>query len=654
MDNLTLVVALLAAAVVTVTLLRRLQLPDVVAYLLVGLAAGPAGFALVEDTQQILHLAEYGIVFLLFSLGLEFSIPRLLALRRIVLGAGPIQVLGIGGLVSILMHLLGFAPAVALVTGGALALSSTAIVIRELIARGEVNTRYGRGATGILLFQDLAAVIMLVLLPALALPDGNPLTESALMLGKSVLLFAGIYVAGKWMLPPLLAETVRTRSSEVFLMTALLLALLAAWVTQALGLSMALGAFLAGMMLGESQFRHQIEADIRPFRDLLLGLFFISVGMLVDPGLVMAHWYWIFLAALALLLTKGLLISLLLRALGGTGESAARSGIVLAQAGEFGFVLITLAVQHQLVTTEQAGLVISIIVVTMALTPMLVRHSEACAQALMARLRTRKAPTPDPAEPPADDHDHVILCGYGRVGQILGRYFNRFDLPWLAIDADLVRVEEASAAGEHILFGDASHNGILVKSGIHQASLLVITFEDTRLAGKILHSVRQLRADIKVLVRTRDETHLETLHEAGATEVVPETLEASLMLASQALLLLDRPFDEVLNTLRQSRRERYQLLRGYYHGENFPRIDSEGNPYQLLRAITVDEQSRCTDRRLDDTGLNELDLEVKEIKREGHSISEPGPDFELHTGDIVIVYGPLKTLEKAEHKLLGG
>lgn len=653
MDNLTLVVALLAAAVVSVTLLRRLQLPDVVAYLLVGLAAGPSGFALVDDTERILHLAEFGVVFLLFSLGLEFSIPRLVALRHIVLGAGPVQVLGIGALVGGVMHLLGFSPGVALVTGGAMALSSTAIVIRELIARSEVNTRYGRAATGILLFQDLAAVIMLVLLPTLAASDGDPLIASGFMLAKAVALFVGIYAVGQWVLPRVLEETLRTRSSEVFVMTALLLALLAAWVTHALGLSMALGAFLAGMMLGESQFRHQIESDIRPFRDLLLGLFFISVGMLVDPGLAVAFWYWILLAATALLLAKGVLISLLLKALGEKPEPAVRAGMVLAQAGEFGFVLIMLAVQYRFFSTEQAGLVISIIVVTMAVSPALIRYSEPWAQWLLRRGNRQAAALQEPVSIP-ENANHVILCGYGRVGQVLGRYFHEFELPWIAIDADLVRVEEASAARERILFGDASHTDILEKSGIHQAKLLVITFDDTRLASKILHSVRELRPDLRVLVRTRDDTNLDTLRDAGATEVVPETLEASLMLTSQALLLMDRPFDEVLNTLRQSRREHYQLLRGYYHGENFPRMDSEGKPYRMLHAITLDDESRCAGRRLDDTGLDRLDVVVREVKREDFGISRPGPDFILQAGDTVILYGPLKALEKAEDKLLAG
>jgi CPA2 family monovalent cation:H+ antiporter-2 len=416
---------------------------------------------------------------------------------------------------------------------------------------------------------------------------------------------------------------------------------------------MALGAFLAGMMLGESQFRHQIEADIRPFRDLLLGLFFISVGMLVDPALVLVFWHWILLAAAALLLVKGVLISLMLKSLGEAPGSAIRAGTVLAQAGEFGFVLVTLAVQHELFTTDRAGLVVSIIVVTMAVTPLLIRYSETVSDWVLKRLHAVPDTINEGMGAP-EERDHVILCGYGRVGQVLGRYFTRFGVPWVAIDGDLVRIQEASAAGENVLFGDASHKDILEKAGIGRASLLVITFDDVRLAEKIIDTTRGLRPDLRVLVRTRDDSHLEALQQAGATEVVPETLEASLMLTSQALLLLDMPFEDVLTMLRQSRRERYQLLRGYYHGENFPRLDSEGQPYRLLRAITLEDQSRCAGKRLDETGLGKLDVEVQEIKREEHSVSRPDPDFELQAGDVVILYGPLESLEKAEQKLLAG
>lgn len=648
-EALTLIVVLLGSAVAAVVLFRRLGMPPILAYLLCGLAAGPFGFGWVTNLEGIQHLAEFGIVFLLFTLGLEFSIPRLLTLRRVVFGAGPLQVVLTGLAVFAVMRLLGFSTLTAGITGCALSLSSTAIVIRELIGRGAVNTGYGRSSTGILLFQDLAAVLMLVLLPLLS-QEGNDhlLSMTALTLGKSLLLFVGIFVVGKWILPRLLEETGRTRSDEVFVMTALLLALVAAWVTHWLGLSMALGAFLAGMMLGESHFRHQIEADLRPFRDLLLGLFFISVGMLVDPDLFAAKWHWIILAALSIMLFKGLLIMVLLKLLGERTEVSLRSGIVLSQCGEFGFVLVALAVSHEVMTPGKAGLLVSIAVLTMSVTPALIQNSGRLTRALLRPWLS----IPEDSPVSKDIQGHVILCGYGRVGQNLMRYLGSFHHQAIAIDLDLVRLQEASAAGEKILYGDASRKDILERAGIERARLLVVTFDNARLAERILHTVRDINPAIRVLVRTRDETHLESLTEAGAAEVVPEVLEASLMLVAHALMMLDVPFERVLATLRKTRRERYRMLQGYYHGDSFPSTDSAGNPYRLLHAVTLTGKARAIGQSIAQCSLK--DVEIREIKRDGQGSDNPDPETRLQQDDTLILYGPLEAVEAAEIKLLGG
>lgn len=648
-DALTLIVVLLGTAVAAVVLFRRLGMPPILAYLLCGLAAGPFGFGWVSNTEGIQHLAEFGIVFLLFTLGLEFSIPRLMTLRRIVFGAGPLQVLLTGLAVFAVMQLLGFSYTISLITGCALSLSSTAIVIRDLISRGAVNTGYGRTSTGILLFQDLAAVIMLVMLPILTQENSEPMWSVAMLtLGKSLLLFVGIYVIGRWVLPRMLEETGRARSDEVFVMTALLLALLAAWVTHWLGLSMALGAFLAGMMLGESHFRHQIEADLRPFRDLLLGLFFISVGMLVDPNLFAEQWHWIILAAATLMLFKGALIFTLLRLLKERADTALRSGLILSQAGEFGFVLVALGVSHQLLSPDKAGLLVSIVVLTMVFTPALLDNSGRLTRRLLQPWQKIPEDTPVSDE----TRNHVILCGYGRVGQNLMRYLTSFHLKAVAVDRDLVRLQEASAAGEHILFGDASRQEILVNAGIKSARLLVVTFDDPRLAERILHTARGLNPNIRILVRTRDDTHLDALIEAGAEEVVPEVLEASLMLVAHALMMLDVPFDRVMATLRKTRRERYRMLQGYYHGDTLPTTDSAGNPYRLLHAVTLSDKARGIGRSIARCALR--DVEIRAVKREEQTLESPDEDLVLEPGDTVILYGPLEAVEAAENRLLGG
>lgn len=650
MSNLALIVVLLGTAVALVTLFRRLNLPAILAYLLAGIAVGPYGFGWITDMPATQHLAEFGIVFLLFSLGLEFSIPRLLALRRIVFGAGPLQVLVTGAVVTGVMYTAGFKLATSVIAGGALALSSTAIVIRELIARGDVNTAYGRSATGILLFQDLAAVLMLVLLPALSTSDANPWVVAGETLLQSVLLFFGIFVIGKYVLPLLLEETGRTRSDEVFVMMALLLALLAAWVTHAMGLSMALGAFLAGMMLGESHFRHQIESDIRPFRDLLLGLFFISVGMLIDPHLFYDQWHWIVPAAILLLLFKALLTTVLLKLLGERTDTALRSGIVLAQGGEFGFVLVTLAVSLGVFSADRGGLIVAITVLTMAVTPTLINQS-----ARLSRKIQRQFDIPKENISVGESvNQHVILCGYGRVGQNLSRFLDRFRIEAIAIDDDLVRIQESSQAGEKVIYGDAARKEILERAGIHRASLLVITFDNARHAEKIMRQAHALEPNLRVLVRTRDDSYLNELLEAGATEVVPEVLEASLMLVAHALLLLNVPFGKVLAILRHSRRDRYRLLQGYYHGDSLPTMDSAGNAYRLLHAVTLTGDSRCAGKTITETGLANVDVVVRAVRRDGKDFKDPPADFALQSNDIVILYGTLEGVENGEEMLLGG
>lgn len=650
MSILAMIVLLLGTSVALVTVFRRLHLPAILAYLLAGLAAGPFGFAWVEDTINIQHLAEFGIVFLLFSLGLEFSIPKLMSLRRIVFGAGPAQVLTTGIAVVLAMRLFGFKWETAIITGCALSLSSTAIVIRELISRGDVNTAYGRSATGILLFQDLAAVLMLVLLPALTNSHGDPWQAASETLLQALLLFVGIFVVGKWLLPKLLEETGRVRSDEVFVMTALLLALVAAWVTHALGLSMALGAFLAGMMLGESHFRHQIESDIRPFRDLLLGLFFMSVGMLIDPALFLEKWHWIVPGALFLIIFKSLITTALLRLVGERTDTAVRTGLVLSQGGEFGFVLVTLAVSLNVFSPDRAGLIVAMTVLTMIATPALIGNSARVARKIQQRMSL-----PDETISIADDiSGHVILCGYGRVGQNLSRYLSRFRIETVAIDADLVRINESSQAGEKIIFGDATRKDTLERAGIHRASLLVITFDHAPRAEKIMRLVHSFEPNMRILVRTRDDTSLDQLIEAGATEVVPEVLEASLMLIAHALLLMEVPLGKVLATLRQSRRDRYKLLHGYYHGDSFPSMDSAGKAYRLLHAVTLAGKARCQGRRISDTGLGKLDIEVRAIRRDGANIQDPDADTMLEIGDVIILYGPLDAVERGEELLLGG
>jgi CPA2 family monovalent cation:H+ antiporter-2 len=372
--------------------------------------------------------------------------------------------------------------------------------------------------------------------------------------------------------------------------------------------------------------------------------------MLIDPALFLEKWHWIVPGALFLIIFKSLITTVLLRLVGERADTAVRTGLVLSQGGEFGFVLVTLAVSLNVFSPDRAGLIVAMTVLTMIATPALIQNS-----ARVARKVQQRMSLPDESNSIADDiSGHVILCGYGRVGQNLSRYLSRFHIETVAIDSDIVRIHESSQAGEKILFGDASRKDTLERAGIHRASLLVITFDDARRAEKIMRLVHSFEPNMRVLVRTRDDTSLDQLIEAGATEVVPEVLEASLMLIAHALLLMEVPLGKVLATLRQSRRDRYKLLHGYYHGDSFPSMDSAGNAYRLLHAVTLAGKARCQGRRISETGLEKLNVTIRAIRRAGTNIQDPEGDTVLESGDVVILYGPLDAVERGEELLLGG
>lgn len=576
---------LLGGSVLLVVLLHRLRIPSLLAFLLMGAACGPGGFGVITDSAGIHTLAEFGVVFLLFTLGLEFSLPRLIALRATVFGIGSLQVLACGSLFFVAAWLAGLPPAAAVVIAGGLALSSTAIVSRELVATGQLHSRHGQVSIGILLFQDIVAVFLLILLPVFTgLGTGQPLGAAlAEPVWRGTLLFLAMLAAGRWLLPRLLEESARTRSGETFMLTALAVALFAAWVTQLAGLSMALGAFLAGMVLGESRYRHQIESDIRPFRDLLLGLFFISVGLMLDLALLRDHWPWVLACGLLLLLAKAALIALLARALRESPETALRTGLALAQGGEFFFALLALGTRESLIATDVASFLVAVTVVSMALTPPLLRHGNVISAWLLDRMPLFAARTPETlpdverlAAAGAGLSRHVVILGYGRVGQTIARFLRLQQVPFVALDTDVVRIREAQRAGDAVFFGDPLRHDILHAAGLDRAALLVISFDDVPGALRILAQVRELRADVPVLVRTRGDEGLDQLQAAGATEVVPETLEAGLMLVSHVFTLLGTEPERIDKLLAQTRRHRYRLMHGIRKGDPLP--DEGGGP----------------------------------------------------------------------------
>ncbi|MGY2186912.1 Glutathione-regulated potassium-efflux system protein KefC [compost metagenome] len=557
---------ILASSLVVIALFQRLRLPPVLGYLCVGLMVGPTAFNWVNESEELPDLAELGVVFLLFSLGLEFSLSKMLALRQVVFGLGSLQVLSCAILLGGLLILLGMPIVPALLLGAGLSLSSTAIVSKELGSLGEIFSTHGQNAIAVLLFQDVVAVLLLTLVPVFA---GNsdqvwywalPLT-----LGKTAALFFGLLLASRWLLPRLFHEVAAARSAELFVLLALVIVLMTASLTHMLGLSPALGAFLAGMLLGESHYRHQIEADLRPFRDILLGVFFVSIGMLIDLRLFTNHGLLIFALTLGLLLIKGSVVALLVKRSGSDSETAWRSGLALAQGGEFCFALMAQMQQNSLLPADLGGLLLAATFCSMLATPLLLRAAPHIAMRLHHN-PNEEAKLEEISALNAGLRNHVVICGYGRVGQSIGRFLSHEHQLYIALDNDPVRVQEAAVSETCVHYGDSRRGELLAAVGLERARLLVIAVDKTDIALLILKEARRLNASVPILVRTRDDSQLAELKAAGASEVVPELLESSLMLASHALILLGMPHQQVQDRVDLVRHDRYRLLHDFYPG----------------------------------------------------------------------------------------
>jgi len=559
---------ILASSLVVIALFRRLRLPPVLGYLCVGLLVGPSAFDWVNESEHLPDVAELGVVFLLFSLGLEFSLSKMIALRQVVFRLGSQQVLISTALLGLLLMLLGMPVTPALLLGAGLSLSSTAIVTKELGSLGEVFSSHGQNAVGVLLFQDVVAVLLLTLIPVFA---GS--SEQAwywalpLTLGKTVVLFVGLLLASRWLLPRLFHEVAASRSAELFVLLALVIVLLTAWLTHLLGLSPALGAFLAGMLLGESHYRHQIEADIRPFRDNLLGVFFVSIGMLIDLQLFLSHSLAILGLTVGLMVIKGIVVALLVKWRGSDSETAWRSGLALAQGGEFCFALMAQMQQNRMLPEGLGDLLLAATFCSMLLTPLLLRAAPRIAAALH-RKPNQEAQIEEISALNADLNQHVLICGYGRVGQSIGRFMSNARQPYIALDNDPVRVQEATHGESDVHYGDSARGDLLTAVGLLRARLLVIAVDQSDVALRILKEARRLNAHVPILVRTRDDSQWAELKAAGATEVVPELLESSLMLASHALIMLGLPAHKVQEQVDQVRIDRYRLLHGFYPGSD--------------------------------------------------------------------------------------
>ena len=653
------VVLLLGMAVLTVSIARRLHFPPILSYILVGIIVGPGGFALIEDESNIRFLAEFGIVFLLFTIGLEFSLAQMRAMRKIVFGLGSLQVLVTGGLAFLGGFLLGFDTNTNIVIASVVIMSSTAIAIKQLGEQGELQSRHGRNAVGVSIFQDIMSIPLLILFSALALTQSESSLGEALGMSflKGVFVVVLMLVIGRYVLRPLFHEVASAKSTELFMLTVLLVALGAATFTEQIGLSLTLGAFLAGMMLGETEFRHQIESDIRPFQDILLGLFFITVGMMIAPMLIWDHLGLILTATLGIILLKGLVVYVLMRGIFAKSSGVAiRTALTLAQVGEFGLVLIALGFSYQLIDNDIGQILLSASVMSMMLAPILVKFNGRIANILSFNRYAQENKLMEVSIEQENEYlkDHVILCGFGRVGQITSRFLRNAHYPYIALDLDSTRLKEAQLAGENVYYGDAAKPDMLQACKIDKAKVIIITHQDYHLAIKTLNTIRSLDPAIPVLVRTPDDAHANDFINAGATEVIPDNFEASIMLSSHLLLMLGHPPSQVLRETRQARADRYSLLANFYPGESDM---STGSPYTqggVIHAVQLDETAFAIGKRLKEFPFSENDLHVDAVKRGSVRGENPDKNTRLRANDTIIISGLPENVEKMDSILKQG
>ena len=654
-ETLPLILVLLISSVLAVALFRALRLPAMLAYFLVGMALGPHTFGLLPDTEATKEFAEFGIVFLMFSIGLEFSLPQLYAMRKKVLGLGGAQVFITLVIVMGIAKLAGLGWPAAFVIGSALAMSSTAIVSKILAERVDLNSRHGRLSIGVLLFQDIAVVPILVLIPALGVAGAN-LTDVlgfALLKAAAMLLF--LFTVGKWLINPWFNIVAGQRSRELFVMNVLMVTLLLAFATKSAGLSYALGAFIAGMLISETKFRYQVESDISPFRDILLGLFFISVGMLLNLEQIFNQLGLVLLILVAFIIFKAAIVTLVIRLMQYETGVAIRTGLILAQAGEFSFVILALGVEQQLISGPALQLILAASLLSMVIAPFLIQYNGRIARRVVKSYsRNSGQVVQDIDEVGRHLHNHVIICGYGRSGQYLGRFLQEEQIPFVALDIDPSRVLEAASAGENVMFGDAARRVVLEAAGGARAKALVISYADNRAAMKILHIVQENYPQLPVIVRTVDDSNMEALREAGATEVVPEILEGSLMLASHALMLLGVPLHRVVKRIRLFREARYQLFKGYFHGISDAEDESLEKQQVRLHSVIISPGSFAIGRRLVDMQLESFNVEVKSIRRPNSNGMVPTNESPLVEGDVVVLLGQPTGLTNAQNALLIG
>ena len=655
-ESIQLIILLLVSSVLMVALFRYLRLPPMIAYFVVGLILGPFALGILPDSESSRHFVEFGIVFLMFTIGLEFSLPKLNSMRHILFGLGGSQVIITLATTMVFSTFLGLDLAAAFIIGSALTMSSTAIVSKILMERIDLNSRHGQLSIGILLFQDIAVIPILILIPVFNSQVIDLYSLLWISLFKIIVLLFILFRVGQPVMNFWFGIVAKQKSRELFVLNVLMITLIFAYVTKLTGLSYALGAFLAGMLISETRYRYQVEFDIASFRDILLGLFFISIGMMLNIEGFIKYYPVIFLLFFGYTIFKMILITYLAKLFKYELGVGIRSGVILGQAGEFSLVILALGQEQNLISGDILQIMLSVCLLSMLFASFIIPFNGRIARYLSKDYLRNSEKLVNKIEASSENFsEHVIICGYGRSGQYLGRFLKEENISFIAIDMDLNRVNDAANAGEKVMYGDASRRVVLRAAGIERAKALVVAYADDRSSTKVLNVIRETYPDLPVVVRTRDESSIQQLQDSGATDVVPEVLEGSLMLASHALVLLDVPLTRVIKKIRAFRNERYKIFRGYFMGASEASDDLQGQDQLQLHSIEVKNNFYLFNKQINKIPFGKFNVEIQHLRRLNMLEDiEPRVDIRLSKGDVIVILGlPRDLIEFEKFSITG-
>ncbi len=645
-----------AAGALVVYLFHKIGQSALVAFLITGLLVGPNMLGLVSDLEVVQILAELGVMLLLFSVGLEFSLRKLLQMRRVVFLTGPAQVLGTVGLTWLLGRIFDLPTPVALVIGFCVALSSTAMVVRILVDRGELDAFYGRCAFGILIFQDLSVVAMIVLLPQIAGPHGNWMEILVNLVGAGGLL-VGVFLLARYLYPAILRSIVGIPSKELFVIVSLVLFLGAAWAAAKAGFSLALGAFLAGLVISGSEYSQLVFSEIRPLRDSLNSLFFISIGMLVEPRFLLSHWSMLLILLFALIAGK-IVVTATSAVLTGVPTAVALTvGFALAQIGEFSFVLLQSAGDYPgLIPYEWYQALISVAVMSLLLSPFLVKAGRVVSAwpplAGFSPVAPRSRGLTELATEERTAGDHVIICGFGVSGRNLARVLKANAIPYVILELNVQTVREEQANGEPIFFADCTDVEALERAGVKTARVIVYAVSDPFALRRSVPLARSLNREIVILTRTKWLAEIDELYQLGANEVIAEEFEASIELLARILRVYNLPRELVASEIRRIRQERYSLFRS--ERATVPRLRLARDLDVYVETCRVSEKSPFLGKAIGQTHLRNLTgALILGIVRGGQAINNPGAHERIRAGDLLVLSGTKEQLRRAVEAVQG-